>query len=249
MQRFCGWAKRICVFLFWIGAWQLCALFVHNKILLVGPAEALRAFAGLIFTPPFQKAVWFSLSRIAAGFFLAFFAGLLTGSLACAMPFLDDFLSPPIQLMKSVPVAAFVILALLWTGSANLSVLISFFVGYPAIHAGTKTGISQTDKKLLEMARVFDVPMHRQILGIYRGSVCPHLAGTCKSAIGMAFKSGIAAEIIGVPAGSIGEAFYQAKLYLSTAELFAWTFTVLLLSAAFEKIFLALLARAGGPSA
>lgn len=246
MQHFYVWAKKAGIVLFWIGIWQLCALSVHNRILLAGPAETLLAFTGLIGTPSFWQAVWFSFSRITSGFFLAFFAGIFTGSLAYAFPFTGDFLAPPVQLMKAVPVAAFVILALLWTGSANLSVLISFIVVYPAVHAGTKTGLAGTDQKLLEMARIFRVPLHRKIIRIYRAGVCPHLLGICQSAAGMAFKSGIAAEVIGVPTGSVGEAFYQAKLYLSTPELFAWTFTVLLLSAAFEKIFLAALKKAGG---
>lgn len=246
MQRFYGWTKKACVTLFWIGIWQLCALSVHNKILLVGPADALFAFGRLLFTVPFWQAVWFSSSRIVTGFFLAFFAGLFTGFLSHALPPAEDFLAPPLQLMKSVPVAAFVLLALLWTGSRNLSVLISFFVVFPAIHAGTLTGLAQTDPKLLEMASVFRVPRHRILTGIYRYSICPCLMGACRTAVGMAFKSGIAAEVIGVPAGSIGEAFYQAKLYLGTADLFAWTFALLLVSAAFEKAVLVILKKAGG---
>ena len=39
----------------------------------------------------------------------------------------------------------------------------------------------------------------------------------------MAFKSGIAAEVIGVPDFSIGANLYEAKIYLDTASLFAWT--------------------------
>ena len=57
----------------------------------------------------------------------------------------------------------------------------------------------------------------------------------------MAWKSGIAAEVIGVPAHSIGEKLYMAKIYLSTAELFAWTFVIIIVSKVFEKLFLFLL--------
>lgn len=246
MKKFPDWFKKTIIFLFWIALWQFLSLLIPNRILLVGPIETMKAFFMLAFTRSFWKAVCFSFFRISLGFFLAFFMGLFTGALCHAWPLLGKFLSPPIQLVKSVPVASFVILALIWTGSENLSVFISFLVVYPAIHINTCTGLAQTDTALLEMAEVFRVPLRRKILYIYRRALCPYLVSACKTALGMAFKSGIAAEVIGVPSGSIGEGLYQAKIYLSTAELFAWTFTIILLSAAFEKIFLAALARLGG---
>ena len=63
-------------------------------------------------------------------------------------------------------------------------------------------------------------------------------------ALGICWKSGVAAEVIGLPDGSIGDALYRAKITLSTGELFAWTFVIILLSAGFEKLLLALLDKA-----
>lgn len=248
MKKIPSWLKKSIIFLFWLVVWQVFSLTVRNRILLVGPAETAEAFCSLAFTLSFWKAIRFSFFRICLGFFLAFFAGLLTGALSHARPLLGEFLSPPLLLMKSVPVASFVILALIWTGSENLSVFISFLVVYPAIHISTCAGLAQTDAALLEMAQVFRVPLYRKIFFIYRRALCPYLVSACQTSLGMAFKSGIAAEVIGVPSGSIGEGLYQAKIYLSTAELFAWTLTIILVSAAFEKIFLAVLRRLGGAS-
>lgn len=246
MRQFPDWFKKTMIILFWLAAWQLFSLLLHNRILLVGPIETLQALGSLIVTLPFWKAVWFSFYKIGLGFFLAFFAGLLSGSLAYAKPLFGDFLAVPIQFLKSVPVASFVILALIWAGSKNLSTFIAFLVVYPAIHINTQAGLSQTDRRLLEMARVFRVPLHRRAACIYRISLCPYLISACKTALGMAFKSGIAAEVIGVPAGSVGEGLYQAKIYLSTADLLAWTLTIIALSSAFEKIFLIVLYKLAG---
>ena len=55
----------------------------------------------------------------------------------------------------------------------------------------------------------------------------------------------LAAEVIGNPANSIGEQMYLSKIYMDTAELFAWTLTVILLSTVFEKAVLWLLRRVG----
>ncbi len=240
------WFKKAFIIAFWLILWQIGAMVIQNQILLVSPIDTLRALSTLIFSLDFWGAIWFSFERISIGFFIAFFAGLLTGTLAYWKPVIDEFLAPPIHFMKSIPVASFVILALIWTGSENLSVFISFMVVYPIIHVNTLAGLHSTDPKLLEMAAVFQVPVWRRAMSIYRVSLYPYLASAMKTALGMGFKSGIAAEVIGVPEGSIGEGLYMSKIYLSTAELFAWTFVIICVSVLFEKVFLLLLRKAAG---
>lgn len=245
MHKLPGWFQKTVILLFWLLLWQVSSLLVHNRILLVGPLETLRTLSEQIITLSFWKAVCFSAGRISLGFMLAFFLGLFTGSLSYRKKAFGSFWTPLIQSMKSIPVACFVILALIWTGAANLSVFISFLVVYPIIHTHTLEGLKSTDPLLLEMADIFHVPFCRKVLYIYRLSLYPYLMSACKTALGMGFKSGIAAEVIGVPDGSIGEGLYQAKIYLSTAELFSWTLTIILASAALEKLFLLLLKKIG----
>lgn len=250
MHKLPDWFKKAAVLLFWLLLWQISSLLIHNRILLVGPFETLRTLCGQIVTPSFWRAVCFSAGRISLGFMLAFFSGLLTGSLSYRKSSFGSFWAPLIQSVKSIPVACFVILALIWTGAANLSIFISFLVVYPIIHTNTLEGLKSTDPLLLEMAKVFRVPFHRKALCIYRLSLYPYLVSACKTALGMGFKSGIAAEVIGVPDGSIGEGLYRAKIYLSTPELFSWTLAIILVSAALEKLFLLLLkmiGQKGGP--
>lgn len=246
MKHIPTWLKKGGIIAFWLLLWQISAILIDNKILLVSPVQTLRALSVLAISPDFWDSIWFSFARISIGFFIAFFTGLLTGALAYWKPLIDEFLSLPIHFMKSIPVASFVILALIWTGSENLSVFISFIVVYPMIHVNTLAGLKSTDPKLLEMAKVFRVPMWRRAMFIYRIALYPYLASSMKTALGMGFKSGIAAEVIGVPEGSIGEGLYMAKIYLSTAELFAWTLVIICVSILFENVFLLLLKKAAG---
>ena len=163
MHRFPDWSRRTAILLFWLFLWHLASLAVQNQILLVGPLDALKALAVQLASPASWGALWFSFGRISLGFFMAFLAGLLTGSLAFWKPLAGEILEPAIQFMKSVPVASFVILALIWTGAENLSVFISFLVVYPVIHINTLAGLSHADPGLLEMARVFGLeagPFH-----------------------------------------------------------------------------------------
>ena len=119
-----------------------------------------------------------------------------------------------------------------------LSVLISFLMVLPVLYGAVRTGIRAADPQLLEMAKVFRLPLGRRLRAVWLPAVRPAFRQGCSVALGICWKSGVAAEVIGLPNGSIGDALYRAKITLSTGELFAWTFVIILLSAAFEKLFL-----------
>ena len=236
--------KRAFMILFWIFLWQAASSALQNNIILVGPLEVLWSLLSQILTMEFWKTIAFSFGKISLGFLLSFIAGIVTGGAAFRFPLLEDFLEPPMSFLKSVPVASFIILALIWIGSKNLSLIIAFLVVFPMIYLHTIAGFRSADKKLLEMAKVFRIPPVKKLFYIYRPALLPHLISGCRVALGMSFKSGIAAEVIGVPDHSIGEKLYMAKIYLSTADLFAWTLVILVISAAFEALFLWILSQA-----
>lgn len=233
--------RRILIVLFWIAVWQLACLAIQNDILFAGPADVVRSFLVLLPTVDFWRAVGGSFGRIMLGFLTAFLAGILTGSLAFRIRFLEELLAPVVSLVMSIPVASFVILALIWVGSGNLSVFISFLVVFPMIYINTLSGLRSTEKNLLEMADVFSIKTLRRVRYIYLPALMPYLISGCRVALGMSWKSGIAAEVIGVPAHTIGENLYMSKIYLATSDLFAWTIVIILVSALFEKLFMKLL--------
>lgn len=233
--------RRFFIVLFWLAAWQAAAAAVHNSILFVGPIEVVRSFFEQLSNPDFFQTIGCSFGKISLGFFLAFLSGIALGSLSWRFSLIRELLAPVISLMKSVPVASFVILALIWIGSKNLSVIISFTVVLPMIYAGTIAGLSSTDKRLLEMASVFHMPFYKRIRYLYIPALMPYLKSSCQTALGISWKSGVAAEVIGTPEFSIGRQLYQAKISLETGRLFAWTLIIILISALFERIFLAVL--------
>jgi NitT/TauT family transport system permease protein len=228
-------AKKAGIIFLWLLAWQAASLSVHNSIILVGPLEVIRALWIQAAMSGFWKTIALSFGKISLGFLLAFGSGILAGGAAWRFPLLKDLLEPLISL---------VILALIWVGSENLSVFIAFLVVFPIIYINTMAGFMSTDPKLLEMARVFRMQGKKKLLYIYRPALLPYLISGCRVALGMGWKSGVAAEVIGVPTHSIGEKLYMAKIYLSTADLFAWTLVIIVISALFEKFFLWLLSLA-----
>lgn len=233
--------RRILIVLFWILAWQISDMVIQNDIIFAGPADVVRSFLSLIPEPDFWRSIGWSFGKISLGFGMAFVSGILIGSLAFQFRLLRDILEPVILLIKSIPVASFVILALIWIGSENLSIFIAFLVVFPILYVNTITGLQSTNPKLLEMARVFSVRLPERIRYIYLPALVPYLTSGCRIALGMSWKSGIAAEVIGVPTHTIGEHLYISKIYLATSDLFAWTIVIILVSAFFEKLFLRLM--------
>ena len=133
--------------------------------------------------------------------------------------------------------ASFIILCLIWLNSSNLPIFIAFLMVLPVIYTNMLQGIKSTDKKLLEMAEVFSLKKLRRIKYIYMPQLRPYIQSACSISLGLCWKAGIAAEVIGIPEGSIGEALYQAKIYLNSRDLFAWTVVIIIISIVFEKFF------------
>lgn len=238
-----SWFRRTVIILFWLILWHVGSLVIKNSLIFVGPLDMLQALMIQIPTFEFWKTIAYSFGKISLGFLSAFFLGILLGSAGYRFSLVQELLEPVMLLFKSIPVASFVILALIWIGSSQLSVLISFLVVLPIIYINTIAGLESTDPKLLEMASVFRIARWKKVFYIYGPALLPYLVSGCKSALGMSWKSGIAAEVIGVPAHSIGEKLYMSKIYLSTADLFAWTFVIIVISALFESVFLFLLKK------
>ena len=228
----------------WLAVWQIAALVIGQKILLVTPLEALRCFLAMLPQPAFWARVIFSALRILAGFGLAVLGASLLAALARSHRMLAALIELPLQAIKATPVASFIILALLWVSSRQLSVLISFFMALPILYSAVQTGLDAADPALLEMAQVFRMGLCARIRAIWLPGLLPAFRRGCSVALGICWKSGIAAEVIGLPGGSMGEALYRAKITLSTAEVFAWSIAIVLLSAVLERLFMALLAAA-----
>ena len=239
---------RLWAVLFWIAVWQagsmaLQAVYPNGHLLLPSPITALLRLGDLALTAVFWQSIGRSFLRIIGGFLLSCLAASLLAVPASRWKWVRELMGPLVAAIKAVPVASFIILALFWLNSRSLALFISFLMVFPPVYLNVLEGIRQTDGKLLEMARVFRVPLWRQIRGIYIPSVMPYFRTAVSLGLGLCWKAGVAAEVIGLPAGSVGEQLYNAKVYYMMPDLFAWTAVIVLVSVLFEKLFLHLVDR------
>lgn len=226
---------------FWLVVWQVASMLDSSGILLCGPLDALLALCRLSSTQTFWSSIWFSTLRIVAGVLLGY---IIAGVLAAASWHTSTvriLLQPALLAIKSTPVACVVVILLIWTGAANVSVITVLLLVVPAIYFALCTGLDNMDAGRRELFEVFGVRGRRRFFALTWPAVLPYLQAASSTVLGMSWKAGIAAELIGVPAGSLGERIYQAKLLLETPDLFAWTFCVICLSWLFEHGAMALL--------
>ena len=235
-------AVTVLSIVFWLGVWQIAAMKINSKILLVSPVEVAERLVRLIPTAEFWGSAAFSAARILLGFALGMTAGCLLAWASGKLRFIRILFSPLISVMKSIPVASFTILALIWIGSRDLSVLVSFLICVPIVYANMLEGTDNLDPKLREMSEIFNIPLRKRFTGVYLSQLLPYFRSAVRLAVGLCWKSGVAAEVIGIPDGSMGEKLFESKVYLETADLFAWTLAVILLSWLCEKLFVSLVA-------
>ena len=211
MSRKKKWCYSIITVVLWVLLWQLAAVWIDNQIFLPSPTETGESLKRLLVSADFYQSIGFSLGNIVKGFGLGVFAGCVLAAFAAWWDFFENFVSLPIRIIKATPVASFTVLALFWMDSSELSVLISFFMVVPVIYGNVLTGIRETDGNMKEMAGVFRLRRFDQVRFLYAPSVLPYLGSAVSVAIGLAWKSGVAAEVIGIVKDSIGNHLYQAK--------------------------------------
>lgn len=232
---------RILAIAFWIIVWEALALKIDSQLILASPVQVIKRLWELVWTPEVWQVVLFSLTRISLGFLSALVLGGVLALLSSRLKAVKLVLAPITSCIKSTPVASFVILAIIWFGSKNLSVFISFLMVFPVIYLNLLKGLESVDKELSEMSRVFSIGRLRRFLYITMPQLMPFVLSACSVALGLCWKSGVAAEVIGISTGSIGERLYRAKLYFETGDLLAWTVIIILVSTAIEKLVITLL--------
>lgn len=228
------WLKIFAI-CFWLLLWELVSLKIGEEILLASPVAVAGALLKLSGSLSFWQAILFSTLRIIVGFVSALVTGTILAVASYNSKFVKALITPLMKIIQAMPVASFIILALVWISAKNLSALASFLMVMPLIYTNIIQGLEGADEKLLQMAKVFRINRRKKIIAIYIPAVMPHLIAAVSVGVGLCWKAGIAAEVIGIPTGSIGARLYEAKLYLMTKELFAWTIVIIVVSIIFEK--------------
>lgn len=228
---------RAGVIAIWLLLWQVAALIVKSEFLFPSPINVAKRFIELAGEKSFWIDCLTTLGRILLSCVLGVAVGTLLGVVTAASRLLYEFFSPLLILIKTTPVASFIILVLVWIKRSGVPVFIGFLMVVPIMWANVSQGIRNADIQKLEMARMFGFSKMKTIRMIYIREVMPSFTAGCTTAIGLSWKAGVAAEVLATPENSVGAALYYAKINLEYADLFAWTAAIIIMSFLIEKLF------------
>lgn len=227
--------RKTIIILFWIGIWAIAAKVINQPLLLPTPVSVVARIFMLAAQSHFWKITVLSLSRIMLGILAALLLGILVAIAITYSHILNDLFSPILTVIKVTPVASFIILVLIWIGRDIVPAVIAALMVLPVVCNNVSAGLRNIDKDILEMASVYQIPGMTQLKRIIIPSVMPYFLSAIQTSIGIGWKAGIAAEVLTVPALSIGKMIFESKMYLETIDLFAWTAVVILISLAIES--------------
>ena len=228
---------------FWLGVWQLAAWAVGRELLLPGPLAVGARLLELARTADFWLSAGATLWRVFLGLFWGTLLGGALAFLTRFSPWADAVVSPAVRVVRATPVVSFILLVYLWVARSAIPWVIAGLMVLPVVWGALGAGLDSLDKQLLEFARAYRFTRFKTLRLVCLPALRPQFAAGLLTAFGLAWKSGVAAEVLCPPAYAIGSRIQQAKLGLETADLFAWTLAIVALSLALEKLLRQVLKR------
>lgn len=238
--------KAVIPLAFWLLVWQGVSMWVGSDLLLPGPWTVVFTLGGLVIEGEFWQATALTLLRIFAGLAVGTALGVLIAVLTCASVWCDRILSPAVKVIRATPVASFILLVLLWAATGRVPGIISALMVLPVVWGNVSKGIRGTDPQLLELARAYRFSRSKTVRLVYLPATAPYFTSGVETALGLAWKAGVAAEVLCRPKLAIGTQVYFSRNNLETPQLFAWTLVVILLSFLVESVLVRLLRKAVG---
>lgn len=230
--------QKALAILLWIGVWQVLAMAIGEKIIIVSPIEVLEEILRSLGDKVFWINIGYSTLKVVGGFISGTVISVLFAILANRYNLVRILLEPLFQSIKTVPVVSFIIILLFFIKNFYLPIIISTLIVLPITYFNVLNALLIIDKKFLTIAHLYNFSYAKKLKYIFIPAVRKSLLGTFKSTAGLAWKSALAAEVIAIPKYGMGKEILQGKLYLETEKVFAYTFVAIILSLLMEKILL-----------
>lgn len=216
--------------------WHIASSIINDSFLFPSPIDVIFELFHTIKNKNMLLIITNSVSNIMIGVFISYALAIVLSYLSLKFEIIYILLTPYITIIKSTPVASFIILCLIFLPIGKLSLFISFLMSFPIVYENLYNNILSVDNKLIEMSNIFGFSKIKKLVYIYLPHLKPTILTIVKLSIGLSFKAGIAAEVIGIPINTIGSLLYSAKIYLDTKQLLSITIIIVIVSFIIEII-------------
>lgn len=222
--------------LFWLGVWEIAAIIVDRSYFLPHTYETANALSRILISGDFLKITGFTLLRVLSGILLGTLLGAFAAIISHRVKFVFSLISPLNSVLKATPVASIIVLLWISMNGNYLAVFVALLMVFPIIFQNLYDAFVSIDKELIEVVKVFEFSYKKKMKILVLPALKKYFLPAFVTAIGLAFKAEIAAEIIAGVRYSIGQMIYDAKDSLITSEVFAWTIVGVAFSILVEKL-------------
>ncbi len=216
--------------------WIIQSNSIASPLILPSPGAVCTSLFSLFNTSEFWQNIAATTIRTLYSFIISLVLSILLGTLTGFSKKSEQFFSFPMSIIKTAPVVSFILLAIFWFSTNMVNVFIGVLMTLPVMTGAIAQGIKNIDKKLVDMANVYQFSKKQMILHIYKPQIIPFFFSGCVTAFALSWKVVVASEVLSLPKQGIGTALQMGKMHIETADVFAYTIATIILSFLFEKI-------------
>ena len=216
--------------------WEFAALLVGNSFILPDILTTIASLIGLLSESGLYVALIYSLVRTILVVALCFILSLALATLAFKHPFFADFLAPLISILKTIPTVSVLVMLLLMVGRSGSIMWACLFVILPVMYQEILHGYASINEDIMRITATFSEDFLIKWWRVYLPSIKSHIINAIKMTLSLGFKVTVMAELLVQIGEGLGHELYFYRINLMTAEVFALTLIMVLVSFIFDQL-------------
>ena len=220
--------------------WLVAQTVVGNELIVPNLFACLKKSVFLLFDCAFWLMALSTIKRVVVAFCISFILALIFALIAYLYPLFEQIVAPIIGALRATPILGVLLIILIWTNAAVAPVVVACLSLFPMLYVEILSAFKGVDKDLIEMSKVYEVPIKKQITMLYLPSVLPFIIKQSGAALGFGVKLVVSAEVLARTANSLGNKMQDMQILSETPTLFALIILSCVLSFVVETTFGAL---------
>jgi NitT/TauT family transport system permease protein len=201
------------------------------------------AFGGIYddaFSATLSLHLWKSVTRVYGGFFTAAMVGIPLGLLIGRIKLIRDLLDPTLQLLRPVPVTAWLPLSMIFFGiGPNAAIFLVFLGAFYPIVFNTIFGVKSVDGRLFEAALMLGCSGSSLFRQVVLPASMPSILNGLRLGHGFAWILIVVGEMTGVPEG-LGAVIMDGRMLSRTDLIIAGMIVIGITGYATDRLLVAL---------
>lgn len=199
MKRLKGLILPVILVVIWTA---ISELHIANEYIIPAPQKIFMAAFEMIKTGELAKNMVISLGRVIAGFIITFIIAFPMAVFIGAKPKTIPYIEPFMEFMRHVPPIATIPILILWFGIGETSKMVVIFLAtFFPIFSNTLNGVTNYDKKLLEVGESLGFTSRDKFFKIIFPQAIPSIMTGVQLGLGYSWRALMGAELIAASSG------------------------------------------------